>query len=1166
MRLTSIKMAGFKSFVDPTTLHLPTNLSGIVGPNGCGKSNIIDAVRWVMGESAASRLRGDSLTDVIFAGSSARKPVGQATVELLFDNADGTVGGEYAQYAEISVKRTVGRDGTSQYFLNGARCRRRDITDIFLGTGLGPRSYSIIEQGVISDIVEAAPEQLRAHLEEAAGISRYKERRKETESRIRQTRENLERINDIRDEVEKQLEHLNRQARAAERWTNLKEELKRREAELHALSYRVTHAELAQHGQGLEELATAIEAQLAEQRRVEASIEETRQQHHGASEHLNTVQAESYRIGAEIARVEQQARHRVEMRERLQQAQAESSRAHDELSQQVETDRAELAALRAAVEEGEPQRQSLLDAEQAAQATLQQSEARLADWQQRWQQHNQASADASRNAEVERTRIDYLDRQLIELGKRRETLTAEHGATDVAALEARGEQLASEHAGQHQAVERAAAELDQRKQAHEQVLAEERSLSDEIHQLRQRVQSARGRLASLEALQSAALGQDQDELTNWLQQAGIDPTRRLGNALEVDDGWETAVETVLSGFLEGVLDDDPHHHAGQLVTAGDVDLALLDARIGQGGAAGTLAAHARGPQVALGMLTRVRCADDIDAARAMAVTLDDNESVITRDGTWLGRDFVRVLRARDRQGGVLAREREIQQLGHAAEADERQLQELEQRMESLRARKLESEQAREDAQRAAYQAHRLLAELAGELQGHRGKLETTHARVTRLGNELAELAPRLTELERQTGEARTQLEKAVGAMAECETLRHALEEERRTLLEQREEARLNAREAAEATHRLALSLESRRAAMASLEQNLARTATQIAQLVTRRDELAAQLAADDNPVADLERERQTYLDQRLLVDRQLVEARKAMEQHDAAMREHEQERQRFEQRVAGLRDEHAERRLAEQALRLECERLARTIGEAGLDADTLLAELDDDVDPGEWRTQIESLQQKIQRLEPVNLAAIQEHAEQAERKQYLDAQMNDLTSALETLENAIRKIDRETRSRFKETFDKVNSGLQELFPRLFGGGHAYLELTGEDLLDAGVAIMVRPPGKRISNISLLSGGEKAVTAIALVFAIFRLNPAPFCILDEVDAPMDEANVGRFTNMVVEMSEHVQFLFVTHNKSTMQAANQLCGVTMREPGVSRLVLVDVAEAAKLAGAA
>ncbi len=452
------------------------------------------------------------------------------------------------------------------------------------------------------------------------------------------------------------------------------------------------------------------------------------------------------------------------------------------------------------------------------------------------------------------------------------------------------------------------------------------------------------------------------------------------------------------------------------------------------------------------------------------------------------------------------------------------------------------------------------------MQSQRGKLETARARAEKVGGELEDLANQLDELQGQTRESRARLDESVGLMGDLEDQRRALENERRSLLEAREEARMNAREAAEQAHSLALSMESKRSSLASLEQSLARMDTQLRQIALRRDEIAGQLAAGSDPIAELEAERQTYLDQRLLVDRQLVDARRALEECDSALRQLEQQRHLAEQALAGLRESLSEKRLAAQSLQLRAEQLAQAIHASGLALDTLLAELAEDIDAELWRQQLLELGQKIVRLEPVNLAAIQEHAEQSERKTYLDNQLADLVSAMETLEGAIKKIDRETRQRFKETFDKVNTGVQELFPRLFGGGHAYLELTGDDLLNTGVAIMARPPGKRVSNITLLSGGEKALTAVALVFAIFGLNPAPFCLLDEVDAPLDEANVGRFSSLVREMSEKVQFIFISHNKATMEAATQLCGVTMREPGVSRLVQVDLAEAAKLAGAA
>ncbi len=1167
MRLETIKMAGFKSFVDPTTLQLPTNLSGVVGPNGCGKSNIIDAVRWVMGESAASRLRGDSLTDVIFAGSSARKPVGQATVELLFDNSDGTIEGEYAQFNQISVKRTVSRDGTSQYFLNGSRCRRRDITDLFLGTGLGARSYSIIEQGVISEIVEAHPDQLRNHLEEAAGISRYKERRRETENRIRHTRENIDRINDIREEVDKQLERLTRQAKTAERWQALKEELNRRQGELHAIQFRQVRRELARHDGGLKDAQLAIDRQLAEQRRVEADLEQQRQQRQEAAEALNKVQARGYQIGADIARIEQQIRHTGELRERLQKAALEVAENHSELSRQLQADRAEAERLEQSVQQGEPETRTLVSAEEQAAAALEKAEEALAEWQQRWQQHNESSAEASRAADVERTRLDYLDRQQADVGKRHGELAEEKQATDLDELEARVETLQQEHAQAQQTLEQHNQTLAERKNHQDKLLVEQRELEERLAEARQRLSTGRGRLSSLEALQSAALGRDNSDADEWLKSHGVDPSRRLGSALDVEPGWETAVETVLHGLLEGVLTEQPLKHADAIEQAGRCDLALLDpAADAKVDDTSLLAAHVSGPASAMALLARIHCADDIEQARGMLPALSEGHGVVTRGGLWFERGMLRMLRAADRQAGVLAREREMQELGAEMQALATRVEQWTAELEDKRAARQTAEQARDEMQQQAHQAHRRVSELAGELNSRSGHLETARTRLEKLLAELETLAPRRHELEQQNRETRGRLEAAVGRMQECESARRTLEQERRGLLEQREEARLNAREAAEQRQRHAIGMESRRSTLSSLSQSLERTQKQIEQLEARRQDIQRQLAEGNDPVATLEAERQQSLDQRLQVDRELVSARKALDEVDEKLRAAEEQRSGFEQQVAALREEHSEKRLAEQALRMRSEQLAATIQEAGLDTEALLGELPDDAGVEDWQNRISTLGERIQRMEPVNLAAIQEHEEQAERKQYLDAQMDDLTTALETLESAIRKIDRETRSRFKETFDKVNIGLQALFPRLFGGGHAYLELTGEDLLSAGVAIMVRPPGKRISNISLLSGGEKAVTAVALVFAIFQLNPAPFCILDEVDAPMDEANVGRFTDMVMEMSEKVQFIVVTHNKSTMEAAEQLCGVTMREPGVSRLVMVDVAEAAKLASAA
>lgn len=1166
MRLSTIKLSGFKSFVDPTTLHLPTNMTGIVGPNGCGKSNIIDAIRWVMGESAASRLRGDAITDVIFSGSGQRKPVGTAQVELIFDNSDGAIQGEFASFNEISIKRAVSRDGQSNYFLNNGRCRRRDIVDVFLGTGLGARSYSIIEQGMISQIVEARPEDLRMHLEEAAGISKYKERRKETESRIKATRENLDRLNDVRLEIEKQLEHLNRQAKQAERYQKLKADAARVEAELKTLHLNSLRSELDQRALALKTFELRIDELTTEQRSVEAKIESERSTQQSASEHFNSIQAELYRVGGEVARVEQQINYNRDLGERLQRAARENETALAELNEHIHADQSQVEALQLSLSESEPQMEVYESESESRGEALRLAEHAIVDWQSRWDAYARSSSESAQAAEVERTRLNFIDKQSIDASRRLEQLLDERKRADVDAIQAAAEALLMRQEEFKERVETLTGLLDERKLALSALQDEARLVQGQLSESRQQLQSGRGRLGSLEALQHAALGQEKSRAAEWLASIDLDKGARLGEVLQVDEGWERAVETVLAGWLDAVLSESPLMVLPELSALGEANVALMHPASGGERPSGSLAEKVKGPAVVSTLLARIRIASSLDEAERIAGDLGADESVITADGDWLGRDWVRVLRAKNAQMGVLAREREIHALQESIQSLDARVAELAARQDSLKQQTLDAERERDDAQRDLYSSHRQLAEIGGQISSERGKIESLNARMGKINIEIDELHARIDQVDTEAREARGKLEFAVERMGDLEEERTRLDQERRQLLERREDARASQREVSEAAHALALRMESKRAALTSLTQSIGRLSGQLGTLEARRDEIAQQIATSNDPGVQLEAELRTYLDQRLLVDKQLVEARKALEARDLVYRELEAERHRIERDLSGVRDRISTLRLEEQGLAMRAQTHEEAIAAAGFSTDSVATELPAEANVEEWQARFEDLELKAKRLEPVNLAAIQEYAEQSTRKQYLDAQLGDLNSALETLEGAIKKIDKETRTRFKETFDRVNTGLQELFPRLFGGGHAYLELTGEDLLDTGVSIMARPPGKRVTSISLLSGGEKALTAVALVFSIFRLNPAPFCLLDEVDAPLDEANVGRFCNMVNEMSEKVQFLFVTHNKATMEAAQQLCGVTMREPGVSRLVSVDLAEAAKLVGAA
>ena len=1167
MRLSTIKLSGFKSFVDPTTLHLPTNMTGIVGPNGCGKSNIIDAIRWVMGESAASRLRGDSLTDVIFSGSSARKPVSQASVELVFDNSDHTITGEYAAFNEISVKRTVSRDGQSAYYLNGGKCRRRDITDLFLGTGLGPRSYSIIEQGMISQVIEAKPEELRVYLEEAAGISKYKERRKETETRIRHTRENLDRLGDLREEVDKQLQHLARQARQAEQYTAIQAERKVKDAEWKALEFRTLDARLQGLREKLAREETRLEQLIAEQRHAESELEAGRERRETASDALNAAQAAVYQVGGTLARVEQQIAHQRELSVRLQRARDEAQAALAELGHHISGDQQKLDVLKEALAEAEPRLELLQEEDLLRQDALRDAEARLADWQQRWDAHSREQAEAARAGDVERTRIEHLDRQILDADRRRQQLRDERAGLDLDTLADAFEQLQLQHETQKESLESLTGDVEARKQATADVQERQRAAQSELAELRKQAQAARGRLASLETLQAAALGQEKGAAKQWLETHGLHDAARVGERLQVESGWENAVEAALGQLIEAVIVEAPEQLVDALGELGEGRLALVaGATDDTVYPATSLASKVQGPRAIRRLLARLHAADTLADARALQATLGEGDSVITRGGERLGDGWVRIARSGAAKQGALLREKELQSLRGEIEQHQLRERELDAALAQLRDAHLAAEQQREDAQRQLYMAHRNVSELAGQLQSQQGRLENARNRIARIDAELAQLDEALEAHKEQAAEARIRIEDALGRMGNLESTRQTLDNERRYLTDKREAARTAAREARDAAHALALTLESQRVQAVALAQALERMGGQRGQLDSRLGDLAAQLAEGDAPVQALEAERQAALEERVRADRELAQARSVLEGVDAELRQHEQVRQQRDAQALEQREAIAQRRLDQQALALKAEQFAAAVAEAGFTMDDVLNALPENADAAAWERTVGELDAKLRRLEPVNLAAIAEHAEAAQRKEYLDAQDTDLRSALDTLEEAIRKIDRETRGRFKDTFDRVNAGVQELYPRLFGGGHAYLELTGEDLLDTGVAIMARPPGKRVSNISLLSGGEKAMTAVALVFAIFRLNPAPFCLLDEVDAPLDEANVGRFTAMVSEMSEAVQFLFVTHNKATMEAAQQLSGVTMREPGVSRLVSVDLAEAARLAGAA
>jgi chromosome segregation protein len=1165
MRLSKIKLAGFKSFVDPTTIHLPSNLVGIVGPNGCGKSNVIDAVRWVMGESSAKHLRGDSMEDVIFNGSSSRKPVGQASIELVFDNSEGTLGGQYAEYSEISVKRQVTRDGQSHYFLNGTRCRRKDITDIFLGTGLGPRSYAIIEQGMISRLIEAKPEELRVYLEEAAGISRYKERRRETENRIRHTRENIERLDDLREEIDKQINHLQRQANTAERYKTLKEEERRARAELLALRLRDMDGDAIGRERGLREEETRLEGVIAELRHLEAAIEKDREQLVEANESFNEVQGRFYGLGSDISRVEQSIQHARELRERQTRELNQAEAGLKETREHIELDQARLQQLDRELESLNPQHREADDARQAANDALGAAEQAMSGWQGRWEDFTHRAAEPAQTAQVERTRIEHLERQIQHLHSRLERLQQERGQLSGDALKGEMQQLSMQAAEAQQAAEKLQAELTETLDAIQSARESGRSRTAQLDELRRRIQTQAGRLSSLEALQQAALGKGEKSVVQWLEGQGLGDMPRLGEQLEVTSGWERAVEAVLGQYLEAVCVDDLDGVAGVLDSLSHGDLLALDLRAGGGGSEDGewLARHVQGPQPLADLLRGVRTAQDLNQALSIRARLGPGESVITPDGIWLGRSWLRVARDPDEHSGVLGREHEIRALQTELAALNGEQEALQQALEQDRDRVRELEARREELQVAVNRSHRAAADLDAQLSNRRTRLEQVENRFARITDEVSEIEAAHQRDAEALQAATNARNEAVARMEILAQEREQLVAERDGLRERLEAARREAQQRRDALHQIDLRVQTLKSTRESTAQGLARMEAQARQYNERLEALQAAMQDGDAPIRELCAELETLLARRVEVERALAEARARVQGIEAQMRENDQRRIAVERQAEEFRANLDGLRMAWQEINVRRQTLREQLAETPFSAEELLAAMEEGATVAAWQEKVESIAQRIQRLGPINLAAIDEFKEQSQRKEYLDAQHADLMEALETLENAIQKIDRETRQRFRDTFERVNGRLQEMFPRLFGGGQAHLEMTGDDLLSTGVAVMARPPGKRLSTIHLMSGGEKALTAVAMVFAIFELNPAPFCMLDEVDAPLDEANVGRFCNLVKDMSSRVQFIFITHNKTTMELADHLVGVTMREAGVSRLVAVDVDEAAQMA---
>ncbi|MCX2522707.1 chromosome segregation protein SMC [Larsenimonas rhizosphaerae] len=1164
MRLKSIKLAGFKSFVDPVTVPFESNMTSIVGPNGCGKSNVIDAVRWVMGESSAKMLRGESMADVIFNGSTGRKPVGQATIELLFDNQDGSLGGQYAEYREIAVKRLVTRDGQSLYYFNGQKCRRRDIADLFMGTGLGPRSYAIIGQGMISRLIEARPDELRATIEEAAGISRYKERRRETENRMRRTQENLERLDDLREELDKQLERLKRQADAARRYQELKGREHRLRGELALMRGRALRDQQQQQAHRVRELEIEVEKNVFGVRESESGLEQARSAHDDMADTLEQHQAAFYETGAAIARIEQSIEH---ARSREQQLAADLDNARRELGEleqlgsddvrRLEDIDTRLEALAPEQETAQEQLELLTD--QLEQARMMQEQA-----QEDWDHFSEEDQAASRQAERLQQEIRQHESRLRELEQQRHRRQAQwQELPEDAALREEYHLSQTDREGLDEQLADADMQretLQARRSDAAQTLTDAGTRRDALVREQTTLQ---GELASLEALIEAALGQDDDSLDEYLTRLDWRSTPRLGEQLEVDGDWATAAEWVLSPWLTARVGTalPPEVSQHQLPQG---ELALLEqARIAP--EPGTLGAHV-GQAGALGAwLNTIVCADTDEQAWAQRAQLEPHQSVISPEGLWLGPHWVRRRGEREGVDNLLARRQRRDSITATLGELDMQIEALDEALVVARQARDSSDEAIEQLRLDERRLNEARQQAALKESNLSTRLEHAQGRRNELSEELSSLAEQDEDIRLTLEAAREQWQVAMETV-EANSAR------REQLAQRRNDARMTlgqyqAREAPLREQYSALELERQRLVTErqGLNNQRERSDEQRERLQEKCELLAEQLEELRAPGEETRETLEMLLDQRGRQEQTLNEHRDRSQHLAERMRTLEQQRQAHEHRLSELREALEKGRMDVQALSMKADTQDELLRDMEHDAALLAEQLPDSASIDDWHSELERTGERIKRLGAINLAAIEEYDQQAERRDYLEAQHGELTEALETLEKAIRKIDQETRVRFRQTFDDINAGFEALFPRVFGGGAAWLTLTGDDLLETGVAIMARPPGKKNSTIHLLSGGEKALTALSLVFAIFKLNPAPFCMLDEVDAPLDDANVGRYARLVKEMSDTVQFIYITHNKIAMEAADQLMGVTMQEPGVSRLVAVGVEQAAELAQA-
>ena len=1163
MRLKHIKLAGFKSFVDPTKVPFEQQMTAIVGPNGCGKSNIIDAVRWVLGESSAKNLRGEAMTDVIFNGAASRKPIGQASVELVFDNTQGRIQGNMADRTEVSVRRLVNRESVNTYFLNGTKCRRRDITDIFLGTGLGPRSYAIIEQGTISRLIESKPQELRIFIEEAAGISKYKERRKETETRIRHTRENLARLNDIRLELDVQIDKLHQQAQAAKRFRTLKQQERKYKAELAVLRWQKFDQQREQHQTRIVSLENSVASQNAEQSQNDVLIIELKTTINSSNDNNQTLHQQKLNLTQDIARAEQQVKYLKEQSEKTQNDNELTQQQLVNAQQLILAEQTQLQLCNTQLNEQQPELQKIETALTACQKELAQQQAQQKDLQSLWQQqqkkHNESQEQKitlHANITQQETIIEHVEQQIIQLREQID-LQPEVDNNEVHPLQKQKKNVF--------------ATLTALRNKQSELTEKEAKLQTTASQLNQQFAVASAqytvnheKIADLQ-LKLSDKSPWSEKQALWLTKQNMADVVSLQNQLTVENGWEKATEVVLSHWLAGhVINTLPDADGEGNLSANN--LSFVYQKIEQSAGhkevaikANTLASKVNGVKVLTGYFNGIFLADNYLEAKQKLSTLASHESIICPDGTWL--HHYRLTKGKLEQGYdfiSLQRQLAIEQkaleklLQSQADIEQQQNITAEQLASLINEKSVNVESVEEHQVKLNEIENTISLNAQAQLQQQQQQHKLTEELAALCKREVA-AKQKLLEFQEQLTQRFDETEHNVDGFSEQQTLLQqsieAIQDRSQTLHQSR--------------HQMSLVVEQLKSQRLQREQSI-RSNQENVNLLTQRLTSNSKVFTDNSqPIQQFEQQLPQWLDNLTAINEKLQFNQKTLNDSQTRLAELEIQQKTSQNKISNLNEQLARLKLDSEGFKLRAESALEVLAELKQNIESVIQAMPENAKESIWQAHLIKLAKDIQLLGAINLAAIEEYETQFERKSYLDQQDQDLNNAITTLEAAIAKIDKESRHKFKLTFDQVNKDLQVLFPKVFGGGQAYLALTGEDLLETGVTIMARPPGKKNSTIHLLSGGEKALTALSLVFAIFRLNPAPFCLLDEVDAPLDDANVSRFCNLVREMSQTVQFIYISHNKIAMEMASHLTGVTMFEPGVSRMVAVDIDEAIAMA---